>query len=324
MIKTIILATSFWFPSPEQPLDSVRMETVNGQTFVIHRVDDGETLYGISRRYGTPINEILQYNNQADGGLEVGEELKVPYRVRPTASRAAGNIIHVVMPKETLYSISQAYQVTPEQLKQWNQLKDNSISVGQELVVKGSETPKVTPVVVDKGFHVVVAKETLFSISRDNGITVSQLKEWNGLTGSELQIGQALRIAPPATIGDSHVTTTVDTSINREGPPTKAENTIRISENVAGSDEIKENGLAELIAGTEGNRKYLALHRTAPVGTILKVKSELNNREVFVRVVGPLPPTGVNNGIVIKISKSAFDRLGAIDPRFRVEVTYYK
>ena len=79
-----------------------------------------------------------------------------------------------------------------------------------------------------------------------------------------------------------------------------------------------------MIEGTDGNRKYLALHRTAKAGAIIKVRNELNNREVFVRVVGPLPDTGVNDKIVIKISKSAYDRLGAIDPKFRVEITYYK
>ena len=83
--------------------------------------------------------------------------------------------------------------------------------------------------------------------------------------------------------------------------------------------------MAELIEGTEGNRKYLALHRTAPVGTILKIKNEMNNREVFVRVMGKLPEgAGADSKTVIRISKSAYDRLGAIDPRFRVQVTYYK
>ena len=114
------------------------------------------------------------------------------------------------------------------------------------------------------------------------------------------------------------------TDDKEEAKQENKENTTKISENINGSDEVKEGGLAELIEGSEGNRKYLGLHRTARPGTILKVRNELNNREVFVRVVGPLPDTGVNNNLVIKISKSAFDRLGAIDTRFRVEVTYYK
>jgi hypothetical protein len=41
-------------------------------------------------------------------------------------------------------------------------------------------------------------------------------------------------------------------------------------------------------------------------------------------VAGSLPNIGINNNVIIKISKSAYDRLGAIDPKFRVEVTYYK
>ena len=99
---------------------------------------------------------------------------------------------------------------------------------------------------------------------------------------------------------------------------------MKISENVLGTDEVRESGLAELIEGSESSRKYLALHRTAKAGTIIKIRNELNNREVFVRVAGVLPPTGVNDNLVVKLSKSAYDRLGAIDQKFRVEVTYYK
>jgi hypothetical protein len=50
----------------------------------------------------------------------------------------------------------------------------------------------------------------------------------------------------------------------------------------------------------------------------------MNNREVFVRVMGKLPDTALTDKLIIRISKSAYDRLGAIDQRFRVEVTYYK
>jgi hypothetical protein len=110
----------------------------------------------------------------------------------------------------------------------------------------------------------------------------------------------------------------------RPATPAPATPTIRISESIKNGSETVQSGLAELIEGTEGNRKYLALHRTAPVGTILKVRNEMNNREVFVRVMGKLPDTALTDKLIIRISKSAYDRLGAIDQRFRVEVTYYK
>jgi LysM domain len=175
----------------------------------------------------------------------------------------------------------------------------------------------------------------LYSIARQYGITVQQVKEWNGITGSEVSIGQTLIITQP--MKGNPVETKTETkpevkeavAVTTVKPETKPqpevkETTIHISEKVTGSDEVKEGGLAELIEGTDGNRKYLALHRTAKVGTILKVRNELNNREVFVRVAGELPNTAINTNVIIKISKSAYDRLGAIDPKFRVEVTYYK
>jgi hypothetical protein len=48
----------------------------------------------------------------------------------------------------------------------------------------------------------------------------------------------------------------------------------------------------------------------------------MNDQTVFVRVVGPIPPTGDNGKLLLKISKKAYDRLGAVDSRFPVEVSY--
>ncbi len=45
--------------------------------------------------------------------------------------------------------------------------------------------------------HTVVAKESLYSIARLYGITVQQLKDWNGIQGSEVKIGQTLLVAQP-------------------------------------------------------------------------------------------------------------------------------
>jgi LysM repeat protein len=342
MINELIFAgVSFFHPLVLQ--DSIGTETVNGKIFVIHQVGEKETLYGISRRYGTTVEMILQYNPTADGGLEIGQILKVPY-VPKSKARPGEGAIHTVAAKETMFSISQAYNVTIDEIKQWNNLTDNSLSIGQEIVIKkstksisNSQTP--TPA-RNSGIHVVAAKETMFSITRQYGITMQQIKDWNKLEGDEISIGQELIVAAPksdvvkSNTSATSTTTTVPvlTEIKKDPAPVQTsqpkvesrEQPIRISESVKNSDEIMQTGLAELIEGTEGNRKYLALHRTAPVGTILKVKNEMNNREVFVRVMGKLPDTALTDKLVIKISKSAYDRLGAIDSRFRVEVTYYK
>jgi hypothetical protein len=195
----------------------------------------------------------------------------------------------------------------------------------------------------------------MFSIARQYGISVQQLRDWNNIEGNEISIGQVLFVAAPekgiaaskeqpqqqpakdvvkeqpVTTNQSVTTTKVPDATQVVTPPAEKEvkppvkdQVITITESVKDSDEVLESGQAELIEGTEGNRKYLALHRTAPIGTILKVRNEMNNREVFVRVIGKLPDTALTDKVIIRISKSAYDRLGAIDQRFRVQVTYYK
>ncbi|MBL7842367.1 MAG: LysM peptidoglycan-binding domain-containing protein [Cyclobacteriaceae bacterium] len=336
MFKLLVI-TGLSFFNPRA--DSIGIETINGKTFIVHQVSEKETLYAISRRYGVTVTQILEYNKTADAGLEIGQILKVPYIPKPKVAK--GTTVHKVVEKETLFSISRIYGVTVDEIKQWNNLSDNTLALGQELVIKSTSTANTTiGAPVDLQFksqrtvHTVAEKETLFSISRQYGVTVQQIKEWNNLTAEELRIGQTLFVAQPMYSSEEKVIKQPDVVITHTQEvkqpevkivqPEEKSPVITISESVTNKDEVKQSGLAELIDGTEANRKYLALHRTAPVGTILKVRNEMNNREVFVRVIGKLPDTALTDKLIIKISKSAYDRLGAIDPRFRVEVTYYK
>ncbi|MBK5278550.1 MAG: LysM peptidoglycan-binding domain-containing protein [Bacteroidia bacterium] len=332
MIKIILLTLISW-SNPKVAGDSLRLETINGKQFVIHQVSEKETLYAISKHYGVSILNILEFNKTADGGLEVGQILKVPY-VPKSKVQSANGIVHTVAAKETLFSISKLYDVPLDEIKALNNLSSNSLSLGQKLTIKKqkqADLKEVKPIEsqLSKDLHTVAPKETLYSISKQYGIAIGQLKEWNGIVGNELNIGQVLLVAQPK-VGVSSTKEKVNPSVSvvPEQPkvveiPAPKETTIKISESSAGSDEIKEKGSAELIEGTDGNRKYLALYNAAKVGTILKVRNDVNNREVFVRVMGPLP-IGSNSKTIIKISKSAFDRLGASEGNFGVEVTYYK
>jgi LysM repeat protein len=299
------------------PIDSLRLENINGKQFIIHQVDPKETLYSISRRYGVPVAALIENNPKSDAGLSVGQELKVPYI--PKDKTEKDNDLHKVAAKETLFSIAKLYNVSVDDIKTWNSLKDNSLSVGQELIVRNRTTTKAPAKAPERrtlrGVHVVTEKESLFSISKMYGASVEQLKAWNNLSTNEVKPGQTLFVLPPMSIPEKSQPNVVSTE------PAKPYQEIKISESVTGSEEIHEKGVAGLIEGTEGNRKYLAQHKTAKVGTIMKVRHDETKREVFVRVIGPLPS---DDGSVIKISKSAFDRLGVVDAKFNAELIYYK
>jgi LysM repeat protein len=331
MIVLLTLLTGFSFAAPA---DSVGRELINGKVHVLHRIELKETLYGISKRYGTTVEAILQQNPTADGGLEVGQILKVPYV--STAKKSTNSERHIVAEKETMFSIARQYGLTVDELRQLNNITGNSISTGQELIVKknsGSPSPiknTTQPIQSLKGAHTVAEKETLYSVARQYGITVEQLKEWNSLPSNDVKPGQVLFVLRPTHQGmvvtEPAKPAVIEKPVNAVPEITKPVVTtpIKISEGFKDGKEVVETGLAELIEGTQGNRKYLALHRTAPTGTILKIKNQMNDREVFVRVIGQLPDTAGNDKLIIKISKSAYDRLSAIDLKFMVEVTWYR
>ena len=304
--------------------DSLRMETINGKPYVVHQVGEKETLYSLSRRYGATVAAILEQNPKADAGIEVGQILKIPYVPKAKTNQPVqtqDGVIHKVAVKETLFSIARQYNVSVDDIRAWNNLKENSISLGQDLIIK-NKTASVavgSKTVQSSGAktHTVVAGETLYSISKQYGMTVQQLKEWNGLQADEAKLGQVLSVAAP----EGLVNKTTD-PLKSTIPLAKAETTVKISESVSGTDEAREAGMAELIEGTQGNRKYLAQHRTIKPGTILKIRNLNTNQEVFVRVVGPI--TNPKDQTIICISKSAYDRLGATEGAFKAELTYYK
>src|SRR5882724_7469440 len=178
------------------PADSLRMETVNGKPYIIHQVDPKETLYSISRKYGVAVALIREENPTVDAGLSVGQIVKVPYTPRTKPKVGDASITHKVTAKETLFSISKTYDVSVDDIKSCNNLKNNILDVGQELIIykkKSSDFIKVMePQKSARGVHTVTEKETLFSISKMYGASVQQLKTWNNLASDEVKPGQLL------------------------------------------------------------------------------------------------------------------------------------
>jgi rare lipoprotein A (peptidoglycan hydrolase) len=71
--------------------------------------------------------------------------------------------------------------------------------------------------------------------------------------------------------------------------------------------------------GGEPTTKFLAFHKTAPIGTLIIVKNEANGQSVWVKVIGKLSG---NSDAIIKISSKAYDKLQAKDRRIRASINY--
>ncbi|MHA7128293.1 LysM peptidoglycan-binding domain-containing protein [Algoriphagus namhaensis] len=372
---------SLTFASASTGMDSVRVEKVNGQSFIIHQVDPKETLFGISRRYQSPVGDIVDANPDLKAGLKIGQTIRVPFI--PKEALPEGASLHNVTPGETLFSISKKYNVSVEQIKQWNGLLGNDLSIGQGLIIKNVAPPAepmpepvvavasttTTPVAASKKeatkpttenketaapkeikkeevekevaklekaatpatanqkplvpgdwmSHTVASGETLFSIANRYEARVEDLITWNALSSNNVKVGQVLKVGrgplQESTVpiyGEPKVVSSAD----------EMESAMGTNVSSGGFKNVKETGQAELIEGTGSHKKYLVLHRTAPIGTIMRVKNEENDVTIFARVVGTLPETGDNSKLVIKLSQAAFDQLKAVNGRFPVEIMY--
>ena len=354
-------------------VDSVGVESDGDQSYILHKVESGETLYALSRRYGSKVGEIVKSNAGADKGLKIGQVIRIPYggSVASKTTSAKTSTIHTVKASETLYSISRKYGVDVNDIKFWNKLSDNNLNVGQELKIRPKpktdvaknviektevevkeDKPKVEDVVEEvktetteaptikietpkeedftgRVVHTVEASQTLYSISRTYGVSVGQLRKWNNLRkSSTIDIGQKLIVGKSKavakndkpsekTVKDQTFDTPKETPAKVEEKTDSGTKTVKSSN---GFTKVVEMGMAEMI--DTDTKKYSALHPTAQIGTIVQVRNEMNNQSVFVRVIGKLPATGQTNNVLIRISRSAYDRLGAIDRRFPVEISY--
>lgn len=336
--------------------DSIGVEKVGDNIFILHKVEAKETLYSLSRRYQAEINDIIRYNPEAESGLKVGTVLKIPYKHK---AQSSASVNHVVEASQTLFSISRIYDVSVEDIKKWNSLASNDLNVGQTLVIyRGGKGPASTTAPVatnntissgeeiqktDSGkiVHKVVPSQTLFAISQLYGVSVDEIKQWNNLKDNTLEVGRLLIIkadskphphksieSPRETVDIEEQEKVVRLDNQIEHAPKSSNEHVEIKrqetkkENSSGFKKVVELGLAEIIESNTDTKKYVALHRTAPIGTIMQVTNEMNNQNVFVRVIGKLPDTGANDKVLIKLSKPAFERLGAVNDRFPAEISY--
>lgn len=268
--------------------------------------------------------------------------------------------IHIVLPGETLYSIAKKYNVSVDELKKTNPTAaSNGLGIGDEINIPGQaavESNRTTSPLNNVQnqskltTHKVVAGETLYSISKKYGVSVDELKKFNPEVSSGLQVGQTLKLSASAVLpkedqiiaAENKIKETVKEEVAKKdtqeavvpAPP----DTILTSEQekekryldsmsnikVVPNGEFKkvtETGFAEVIEGGDSD-KYLALHKTAPVGTIIQVINDANNQRIFVRVIGKLPANGLNDKVVLKISKKAFARLAGVDKKIPVTLSY--
>ena len=447
-IYTILLATSLSGASLAKAstvVDSVGVENNKGKKLIIHKVDPKDTYYSIARKYnvnykdvmafneakqlqigitlkiptelpfsnisnaplvgnstglteytikpkdnlnmlaerfGTTVNEIKKVNNLNSINLQVGQVLKIPsgtptevvsapvktatYTPTPVQSQTTAStnipstlntIEHTVAPKENLNLLAQKYGTTIDEIKKLNGLTSSNLRIGQVLKIGTNNTvvtetvpavtqPVVTKPVVEKvatqpvskpvitnnnkpetvnGFeHVVLTGETIYSIAKKYNLTTYQIKTANNLPGNEVKVGQKLIITAPRSVAvasinnDEDEDDSVGTNANTIKDPS-----LRLPASRYGLTQFEEKGTAVWIADQDLDpAKMYVLHRTAPIGTVIKVTNPMSNRSAFAKVVGKFTENETTKDVIIVMTKAVADAVGALDKRFFCNINY--
>ncbi len=100
-------------------------------------VQKDETMYDVAQKNGIRLKELMEYNGlTADQKIAAGTKLFLKEKTAITQdTKQTGLRTHEVQPKEGLYAISKKYGVTVQQLKEWNNLTDENLRIGQQLIV---------------------------------------------------------------------------------------------------------------------------------------------------------------------------------------------
>lgn len=198
--------------------------TVNAQenqTYILHTIEKGQSLYSIASMYGVSQADIVKMNPGSDEKIYIGHTLRIPRNTTGSQKET----FHTIEAGETLYRLTVKYNVSAKAICDANPgLSAENFRIGQVIRIPApDETPAVSdidnssktadvaseiPAAVQsrcRDMHKVKRKETIYSISKEYGITEAELIEANPeLKGkNKIKKGSFLCIPYPTTIANT-------------------------------------------------------------------------------------------------------------------------
>ncbi|TJZ63094.1 LysM peptidoglycan-binding domain-containing protein [Sphingobacterium olei] len=264
--------------------DSVGTETINGQRYVIHKLNPKDTYYQLGRQYNVVVKDIMEANNKKN--LRVGDTVKIP----------RGRAVSATPPA--------VVAIPPSNKKEINNDPKQILVNLQDILTE----------------YKVGKSETLYAIARRFGTNVNDIKRINGLTSDSLREGQLLKI-PNGDLPEPIVEKPIEVPIIIEQHQPIDDSDFK--PNKYGIREKKEKGIGVWMENLESDgQSNLALHKTAPVGTVLKITNPMTRNVTFAKVVGKFADNADTQDAIVVLSKSAASFIGALDRKFQIEITY--
>lgn len=290
----LVLLGLVFFSALQVSAQNETRKTVDGKTYIVHKVANGETLYGISKKYSISVKDI-QTANDLSGGLKAGQTILVPTQ---SNDKLESNEVsyHTVASGETLSGIARKYNTTVEELKTLNSLSSASIQVGQSLKVPSGGATSNVPVVEEVKPAVVEVKEEAKPVENKPVAVVKKPAGPRNDKGSASDSGKKAENADG-------------------GMPRTAE---VLAETATEKEEV---GMALVKTDEMDQTRTFVMHPSLPKGSIIVVINEKTGKMAYCRVVDNIKPADLN-GASVAITKTVADKIGLKDSKGSVKIKY--
>ena len=171
---------------------------------ITYQVKTGDTLWKISDSNQVSINQIMEWNHLTSTNIYIGQSLKLSQLndLKSTTYRVKSG--------DTLWKIANSYGVTLSELKSMNRLSNDSIYIGQQLVIKRNSNT-FEPSSTSKNTYTVKSGDTLWSIATQHHLSILQLKTYNQLSSDTIYVNQVLKV----TSNETESLPTAETSMSK-------------------------------------------------------------------------------------------------------------
>ena len=159
-------------------IPSISVSPEVSDTYIVQK---GDSLWSIANKFNMTVSELKNLNNLTNNLLSIGQVLKI--------KNSSNNVktTYTVQKGDSLWVIANKYGITTEELKSYNNLTSNLLSIGQVLKIPQGKTSTENIYTVKKG-------DSLWTIANRYNTTVEKIKVLNNLTSNLLSIGQQLKI----------------------------------------------------------------------------------------------------------------------------------
>lgn len=191
------------------------VDSVSTMSSVLYVVQKGDNLSNIAKKYKVTTQELKDWNKLSNGNIQLGATLQITKNAENTKAELTEkpileDIKYVVQKGDNLGNIAKKFGSLVVDLKQWNNLSDNNIAIGNSLIVAKNQ-----PIIIAKteentfnknnklaatsktnsSNYYVKKGDSLFSIAKKHpGVTISDLKKWNDIRGEDIKPGMKLKI----------------------------------------------------------------------------------------------------------------------------------